>query len=403
MSIVTLRKSRLDQLVAEGSKRALAVARLRDKPERFLATVQIGITVIGATAAAFSGASIADRIALWLEPHVGAGAEELALVLVVIAVSYLTLVLGELVPKSIALHAPEPYAMLVSRPLLALSVLGRPLVWILTVSSNIVLRPFGDRTSFIESRVSVEEMQSILAEASRAGTVNPEAGEMAMRAMEFSDLWVAEVMVPRHRMTALPHDATPEALRLAFADRGHTRIPVFEGSLDKIVGFLSARDVLARSLAGQPLAIDAMLRKALFVPETMSAARTVRRMQESRTRLAMVVDEHGGIAGMVTLEDLAAEVVGAMDDRTPGHGMIADDRPGFVVVRGDAPLREVNRALRLDLEESEDWSTLSGYCTGLAGGVIPEKGAVLVSRNGTRIEVVEANPRRVVSVRLEKK
>ncbi len=204
IAVVALRKSRLSQLVEAGGGAARAVERLRAEPERFLATVQIGITVVGATAAAFGGATLAGELAALLAPLpiLGPYAPELALGAVVSAISALSIVLGELVPKSLALRAAERYALLAGRPLLAISQAARPVVWLLTRASNLVLRPFGDRTTFTESRVSAEELEALVDEAGQLGALDQPTAEIASRALAFRDLTAADVLVPRSRIVA---------------------------------------------------------------------------------------------------------------------------------------------------------------------------------------------------------
>ena len=250
IALLSMRKTRLRELVDEGSGAARAVLRLRENPERFLATVQVGITVISATAAAFGGASIALRLTPLL---VGLGlsqqlSQELAFALVVGFVSYLSLVLGELVPKSLALRAGERYALLIAPLLRALSRLMRPFVWLLTASSNTVLRLFGDRTSFSESRLSVEELQSLMEEAGKHGHLHPRTGDIASRAFELAERDVSEVMVPRHRVIALRRHASADEVKRVLREAGHSRIPVYEGSIDRIVGYLLVKDLLGRAL-----------------------------------------------------------------------------------------------------------------------------------------------------------
>ncbi|MGQ0507059.1 MAG: hemolysin family protein [Myxococcaceae bacterium] len=197
IAVVSLRRTRLKELAEGGRRAARAVQKLREQPERFLATVQIGITVVGSTAGAFGGASFAQDLEPLLArvPGLAPHAEAVALIMVISLVSYLSLVLGELVPKSLALRSAEGYALLVGRPLLALSSLARPLVWFLTASSNALLRIFGDRTNFIESRLSPEELQQLVGEASgKGGTLHPAAGKIATRALELGDLVAADVM-----------------------------------------------------------------------------------------------------------------------------------------------------------------------------------------------------------------
>lgn len=231
IAVISMRKTRLRELVEQGGRPAQAVQYLREHPERFLATVQVGITVVGATAAAFGGdifaeplASLLGRVS-WLAPH----ARGLGLTIVVVTVSYLSLVLGELVPKSLALRHAEAYALLAGKPLRWLSFGARPVVWLLTASSNAVLRLFGDRTSFTEARLSPDEIQEMVDEAARVGTLDPRTSEIASRALEFRDLSVAEVMVPRVDIAALPKGATGDELRQVLARKLYSRLPVYEG------------------------------------------------------------------------------------------------------------------------------------------------------------------------------
>ncbi|HEV8550867.1 MAG TPA: CNNM domain-containing protein, partial [Polyangiaceae bacterium] len=199
IAVVALRKARIEQLAEEGNTGAGAVLSLRADPERFLATVQVGITVIASTASVVGGASLARQIAPWFArfPSLAPHAEGIALGAVVVVISYLTVVLGELVPKSLALRGAERYALLVARPLQSLSWIARPAVWFLSASANLLLRPFGDSTTFTETRHSAEELQELVEEATVAGTIPPEAAEIASRALDLPELTAADVMVPR--------------------------------------------------------------------------------------------------------------------------------------------------------------------------------------------------------------
>ena len=214
---MSLRRTQVQKLVEDKRAGARPLATLRHNPERFLATVQIGITVVGTTAAAFGGSSLARHLTPLVAriPHAAPYAHQLALCLVVVVVSYLTLVLGELVPKSLALRADELYALLIAKPLLALSWLARPLVWLLTDSSNLVLRPFADRTTFTEGRLSKEELSDIVDEATRTGALDEQTSELTSRALDFGQLTVADVMVPRNRIVSWR--ATPATTRSSAA------------------------------------------------------------------------------------------------------------------------------------------------------------------------------------------
>jgi len=403
IAIIALRRTRLAQLVQEGHAPARAVQRLRDMPERFLATVQIGVTVISATAAAFGGASMSRHLAPHVAhalPFLSSVAEDVSLGLVVALVSFLSLVLGELVPKSLALRSPERSALWVGRPLLWLAHVARPLVWILERASNLVLRPFGDRTTFAEARLSADEIEQLVEEAGKAGALDAASAEIASRALAFRDLTAADVMVPRSRVVALPRDAPPEEVRRVLLEEGHSRIPVHGESLDDVVGYVMAKDLAALAWEGRLIVLSDLIRPLHFVPAGARAVRVLRDMQLRRTQIAVVVDEHGGMAGIVTLEDLVEELVGEIvGEREEPEALYQPEPGGTALVRGDAPLRELNRALRLELPEGDGYSTIAGLCIALAG-TVPERGIRLRLPDGTEIEIVDASPRVVRMVRL---
>ncbi|OJH38466.1 hemolysin [Cystobacter ferrugineus] len=403
LALISIRKTRLQELIEQRSGAARAVKALRDNPERFLATVQIGITVVGSTAAAFGGASIAQRLSGPLE---GLGlpareAESVAFALVVGLVSYLSLVLGELVPKSLALRYAERYALLIGRPLRGLSRLMKPVVWLLTFSSNLVLRLFGDSTSFTESRLSSDELRQLVEEAARSGSVHPRTGEIASRAFDLAELSVTDVMVPRTKVEAIRRHATPEEIRQVLLEQGHSRMPVYEGDLDHIVGYVVAKDLLSFALEQQLILLEDVLRPAWFIPESMGALDALQQMQVRRIQLALVVDEQGGLLGLVTMKDLVEELVGSISsEREAPTEHIRREPDGTALVDAVLPIREVNRALApLELPEDGNWSTLGGLCLSLAGA-IPPVGARFTLADGTVLEVADASARRVKQVRI---
>ncbi|MDQ3262060.1 MAG: hemolysin family protein [Myxococcota bacterium] len=401
IAVLSVRKTRLRQLVEEGNKGAQAVQHLRTHSERFLATVQVGITVVAATSAAFGGAAVAERLEPALrDMGLGDSAPSVALTLVVALVSFLSIVLGELVPKSLALRSSEAYALAMGRPMIALAWLMRPAVWVLTLTSNVVLKLFGDRTSFTESRLSPDELQQLVEEASRTGSVHPRTGDIASRAFDMAELTAGEVMVPRNRVVTLPRRASPEEIQRIMLEEGHSRMPVYDGQADNIVGYVVAKDLLAIALEKGLVVLEDALRPAYFVPETMRALDVMQGMQQRRTLLAVAVDEGGGFAGILTMEDLVEELVGEIfsEHETPPE-TIRPEEQGVFLVQATLPLRDLNRALDLSLPEDRDFTTLGGLVTSLSGK-IPEVGAKLVAEDGTRLEVVDASPRRVKLVRV---
>jgi len=397
IAVISIRKSRLRELVVAGDAAALRVERLRRDPERFLATVQIGITLIGATAAAFGGAALAVRLAALLR-RVGLGdhADDVALTTVILFVSYVALVLGELVPKSLALRSAERYSMLVARPLLLLGKIAKPIVWFLTASSNVVLRLFGDRTNFTEARLSPDELKQLVEDAASDGAVEANAGEIASRALDLGRLRVGAVMLPRDAITPIDVELGPEDVRRAAAEASEDRVPVYEGSAEHVIGYVTLRDMLV-SIADRPL--RELVRAPYFIPESVLAVDVLREMQRRQFHLAFVVDELGAVVGIVTLEELVEELVGDIfaEHQRP-NAPIRREADGTVIVQADRAVHEVNRTLGLDLPEGDGWKTLGGLLL-VEHGSIPETG-VRIRIGGVDIEVLEATRRRLIALRL---
>jgi magnesium and cobalt exporter, CNNM family len=403
IAVISLRRSRLNEMLEERVPGARALETLREDPERFLATVQVGITVIGSTAAAFGGASFAERLSPWLKRFgwLSAYADEVALGLVVLAVSFLSIVVGELVPKSLALRHAERYALVVAQPLLWLSWLTRPVVYVLSSSANLVLRPFGDSTTFTEARHSVDELQQIVEEATRAGTIHPEAGEIAARALELPELRASDVMVPRQDVIAIAQDAGVEQLLGIAEQHAYNRIPVYEGTIDNVVGYINMKELLPRALGRASLRIAEVMRPAFFVPEVKQAVELLRDMRQRHLPFAIVVDEQGGFSGIVTIEDLIEELVGDIFSEHVRQipQLVRKEPGGSAIVNGSTPIRHVNRELGADLPEEGDYSTVAGLSLALAGKV-PSIGEVLPLPNGGTLEMLDVSPRRVRCVRV---
>jgi putative hemolysin len=403
IAIVSLRRTRVQQLVDSARAGARTVATLRAEPERFFATVQVGITVVTTTAAAFGGARIARNLEPLLRPLPvvgGHNADAVALVLVVVLISFLSLVLGELVPKSLALRRSERYALLVAKPLAILSRIARPIVWLLTATSNLVLRPFSDRTNFSESRISKEELEQMVDEAAKTGAIHEHASELASRALAFDRLALSDVMLPRARIDALPMKATLDQIRRFLLEERRSRIPVYDHSLDDILGYVSAKDIVSLAWDGGPVVLADLLRSVHFFPETVPAIEVLRFMQSERQRIAIAVDEHGVVSGMVTFEDLVEELVGDIfSESDEGGAPLTREPDGAAVARGDMAIRDVNRELGIELEEPPGATTMAGLCIALAGG-IPHRNARLAPGDGSILVVLEVSARTVKRVRV---
>jgi len=398
IAILSVRKTRLREFIRRKDKRALAVKSLRDNPERFLATVQVCITTFGTAASVFGGASLEPLLAAELT-KIGLG-HTTALVIVVAMIVFFELVIGELVPKSLALRYSDRYSFATARPLVIISWVFQPIVWTLTTVSNLFLRFFGDKTTFTETRLSRDELQQLVEEAAKTGSIDPRASEIASRALGFGEVTVAEVMVPRTRVVALRRGAPADEIQRVILEEGHSRMPVYDGSIDNIIGYVVARDVLALAWEKGLLVLEDILRPPHKVSEGTKALDLLREMQRRRTQMAVVLDDQGGLSGLVTTEDLIEELVGDImsEDDVP-EVFFTREPAGTILVQGWASVRKVNRDLHLDLPVGKDRTTIAGLCMSLAQA-IPQAGEKLTTDNGTVLEVVEASPRRVRRVRI---
>jgi putative hemolysin len=403
IAIVSVRRSRLEELSRAGKRNARAVLSLKDDPERFLATVQVGMTVVSATAAAFGGASVALQLGGWLEkiPWIAPYARDASLAILIVGFSYLSIVFGELVPKSLALRGAEKYALVVGRPLVSLAWIARPIVSFLTASSNLLLRPFRDQTSFTETRHSAEELQDLVDQAAKAGTVNPEVGEIASRALDFPGLKVSDAMIPRQEVVLLPRHANLEEVQRILLEHTHTRLPVFEDEVDNIVGYINVKDILCVAWDPKLFILEDLLRPAYFVPESLDLLDLLNQMRARKVPFAIVVDEQGALAGIVTLEDLVEELVGEFfsEHTRDLPKLITREPTGSAIVDGRTPVRDVNRELSLELPEGKDYSTVAGLCL-VTAERIPRAGEEIVIPGRAVIEIVEASPQKVRKVRV---
>lgn len=404
IAIISVRKTRLSELQDQGSSGASAVFGLRENPERFLATVQIALTILTVTAAALGGAEISGDVAPYMQ-RLGldeGAAHTLSFWLMVLVQTFLTITIGELVPKSLAMRYAERYALLLGPVLAGLATVSRPLVRFLTWASNLVLGVFGDSTTFTETRHTREELQQLLDETAVAGNVDEQVSEIASRALDFEDLDASDVMVPRSDIRCIPRGVTAAELSQLAHKVGHARLPVFEGSQENIVGLINVREALAYAHLHGQLEMSALLHPVLFVAENMAAPAVLRELQNQRSHLAVVVDEQGSVRGLVTVEDLVEELVGEIfsENDTPTT-QIRVEPDGAALVMANVAVHEVNRELSMELPEGENFSTIAGLCIHLAGR-IPAQGDVLQTDEGYRIEVVEATPRRVRLVRIRR-
>jgi putative hemolysin len=311
MSIVSARKTRLQQWADEGNTKARIALDLANAPNNLLSTVQIGITLIGILAGAFGGASVATTIADQVRrlPFLAPYSDTIGFGLVVVVTAYLSLVIGELAPKRLALNSPERIAATVAAPMRLLSTIAAPIVRLLSLSTDIVLRLLGTRPS-TEPPITEEEIKVLIAQGAQAGVFAESEQEMVERVFRLGDLRVNAVMTPRTEMVWLDLDDPTEQNLRKIADSHYAAYPVGQGTPDTIRGVLYAKDLLARLLNGQPIDLEACLCPAVFVPDGMAAVQVLDLLKEAHAHIALVIDEHGGVEGLVTVNSIAEEIVG---------------------------------------------------------------------------------------------
>jgi len=399
MAIVASRKGRLRALADGGDRRARAALDLASSPDRFLPTVQVGITLVGTLAAAYGGDRLVSSLSGWIAAHappaVAAVARPLALTTFVMLLSFTTLLVGELVPKRLALRRAETFARFTAPLMQRLAWIARPLVWGLGAATSGVLRLLG-ATSATEPSVSVEDIRHLLETGRAEGVLEAIEQAVATEALKLGDRTVRDIMRPRIDVDALDIETPQGEILGAIAMAGYSRLPVYEGSLDHIIGYVSIKDVLRNTWMGWPLELRKMLHRAIFVPETMPLNRLLELFQKERNQLAIVLDEYGGTEGLVTLEDVLEELVGEIHDEHRGSqdSAFVQREDGSWLVDGSAAVDDLVERLGIKLEApSRDYSTVSGLVLAELER-IPAVGDTLQWR-GLAIEVVDMDGRRI--------
>ena len=402
IALVTIRRSRLQQLVDEGNRSAVRVQRLKEHPGRFLAVIQIGITFLGFLASAFAAVSLVDGMQDFLDdfgPLAGL-AGSLSLIIVTVLLTLFTIVFGELVPKQIGLAHAERVATTFSRLIEVLGRLFSPLVALLTLVTRWVSRLFrADVTA--DERISSEELRLIIEQGGEQGILEAEEEQMIHAVIELGEQRIHEVMIPRMDMVTLSGEATFEEATGVIVAEGHSRIPVYEDSIDEIVGILYAKDLLPFLVQpdGDRPVLRTLLRTPVFVPESMTVDDLLHELQRRKVHLAIVLDEYGGTAGLVTIEDLIEEIVGEIqdeyDEEEPMIVRLSDDE---VRVDGRAAVDDLQDLFdtTFGLEDEDEYDTVGGLIYHRIGGV-PKPGDE-VRVDGLLLTVESTDGRRVGKV-----
>lgn len=402
LALVSARRARLAVLERKGVAGATMARTLAEDPQRFLPTVQVGITMVSILAGVFGGARVASELGEWLAtfPLVKPFSETLALSLVVIAISYLTLVVGELVPKQLALRRPEAIASVIARPIALLARFARPAVWLLGVSSGAILRLMGLHRAPAQT-VTEEELKALLAEGAQAGVLEHEERDMIERVLRLADKPVRAIMTPRTDLAWLDRTDTPEEIIAALKAVTHSRFVVCDGSVDNVVGVVQAKVLLDSMLNGAPMDLAKSTRQAIIVPDTVSAFDALQRLKTDPLGIALVMDEYGSFEGVVTASDLLAAIVGDPTDTAEEAGDGTANAEGALLLDGMMPVDELKARLDLpELPAEGSYHTLAGLLLALLRR-LPRAGDKIVFA-GWRFEVTEMEGRRVANVRVSR-
>ncbi|MDF3073255.1 MAG: corC [Alphaproteobacteria bacterium] len=397
LSVVSSRKAALQPLAQRGNKGAQVALELAAKPGHFLSAVQVGITLVGILAGAYGGATLSERLVPVLAdiPLVASIAESLSVAIVVASITALSVIVGELVPKRIALAGPERIAIVVSRPMRFVAKAAYPIVWVLDNASRLLLRLLGVRTSG-ERAVTDEEIRALIAEAARTGIVHQAEGEMIDGVMRLADRSVRAVMTPRNEVVWLDLDAPPEDNKRKIVEFGFDRYPVARGRIDNVVGVLDTQELLKSMLLGKSFDIQAAMRAPKVVPDSVGALKAMDQLRASTVHLLVVVDEFGSLEGIVSTSDLTRAVLGTLPGETEDEAEAHQREDGSWLLDGAMSLDEFRDRLQIELPDERNYTTLAGLVLALARR-IPQPGDA-VEHDGWRLEVIDMDRRRIDKV-----
>ncbi|HBD92320.1 MAG: DNA-binding protein [Rhodobacteraceae bacterium GWE1_64_9] len=394
LAIVSARTARLKVLAERGSRGAAVAIRLAEEPGRFLSSVQIGITLVGVLSGAFSGATLGARLAGELleagfSPSV---AHTLGVGSVVVAITYLSLIVGELVPKQIALRAPEAVAAKVAPVMLWIARIGAPLVWLLDRSGRILLRLLG-QSGVSEASMSDEEVRLVISEAESAGVMDKAETEMIAGVMRIADRTARGLMTPRHEVDTVDVSDTPQTIIRRFRDSRHSRMAVREGEPDNVIGVLHARDFLGSTAQRGGVEVRSLLIDAPVVRDGMGALDVIEALRSAPAHMVLVYDEYGHFEGIITPMDVLEAITGGFADAIEDEPKVVEREDGSLLVAGWMPVDEFADRLGLTLRADRDFETVAGLVIDTMGS-LPQTGEV-VDLDGWRIEVVDLDGRRI--------
>ncbi|MDK9712057.1 MAG: hemolysin family protein [Acidaminobacter sp.] len=415
IALISLNDKKIQSMAEDGHLKAIKLRKILGEPSRFLATIQVGITLAGFLASAFAALYFSPRLYIFMKPTLmnfnlsDATQVNLSVVLITLVLSYFSLVLGELVPKRLASHNAENFAMAVIGPVTLLSVITYPFVRFLTFSSNFFVRLFGIDPLHENENVTEEEIRMMVDVGEEKGTIEIDEKEMINNIFEFNDKTVDDIMTHRMDIVGLPLEATLEETVTLINEEKYSRIPVYDDTIDSIVGILFSKDIIQylagsfnTELSADGFSLQPLLRKPYFVPTSKHTDDLLRDFKKNKVHMAVIIDEYGGTAGIVTLEDLLEEIVGDISDEDDEDDLLQDITPqddGSYLVEGLASLEDLEAYFKVNLP-TEEFKTVTGFIIGELGNIPDEGEHPTFNYDGLTFLVLEVDEKRVTKVRV---
>jgi putative hemolysin len=406
IAIVSLNKNRISHLAKEGDKKAQMILNLTREPGKFLATIQIGITLAGFLASASAAVSISSLVAQGLRelnvPFIIAAADRIALIIVTILLAFVTLVLGELLPKRLALQDADKIARFSIKPIVFISKITAPFVKILTLSTGLFARMLGSNTSDMEEKVTEEEIRLMINVGEENGVINETEREMIDGIFEFDNTLAREVMTPRTNVFAIDINMQTQELIDLVVEEQYSRVPVYENDIDNVIGILYLKDLFAyiRKYKTDEVPVRELLRAAYFVPETKNIDTLFRELQKSKNHMAILIDEYGGFAGILSIEDLMEEIVGNISDEYDEDVReIESIDANTYMVSGLAGINDINEELQLKLP-TENFDTVGGFVLDLLGTIPAEGEDHVAEYNKIVFKVEKVSEKRIEKIKI---
>ncbi len=402
MAMVSVNKSKIRRLADDGRKSAKLVLKFLEEPTKFLSTIQVAITLAGFFSSASAATGLSKPVGQWLKDMGISYGDKVSFVAVTLILSYFTLVFGELVPKRIALQKPEAISLFCVKPIRIISKFASPFIKLLTFSTNLVTKPFGLREGNAEEMLSREEIKSLVRESQANGVLNREEKEMIDSIMEFDDKMAKEIMTPRINVFAIDISEPIEEYIEVLMKAQYSRIPVYEEDIDNIIGILFIKDYLREASKHGPSKVDilSILRKPYFVPDSKYIRDLFRELQQSKKQIAILINEYGGFAGIVTMEDLVEEVMGEIEDEyDPALSRISKIDANTYLIDGLVTIGELNNKLDLNLY-SENYDTISGYLIDQIGSIPKEEDDRTIEIDNLVFKLESVKHKRIDKVKL---